>query len=235
MDMPRHFHVVFDVRILDLNLPNFIFLWIWLVLELGLQLGLGVRIGVGFGLVQWVSYIAILHLFHLPKMTSRQFGRWKRQTSADLWQGCKLLSDIGQCPTKFGKCPSKSNFDRTLVRSQKKLSHCTFFCCDKIRLQIHSICILQQNLRGILAFYLTLRRNGYTYLSRDLYISCDVYCICPTKFSSVGFCPTKFKLCPTKIKSDRTNVLSSQISICSPGILTGGTKLINLVCWQDNS
>ena len=23
--------------------------------------------------------------------------------------------------------------------------------------------------------YLTLRRNGYTYLSRDLYISCDVY------------------------------------------------------------
>jgi hypothetical protein len=37
-----------------------------------------------------------------------------------LEQGCKLLSDIGQCPTKFGKCPSKSNFDRTLVRSQKK-------------------------------------------------------------------------------------------------------------------
>ena len=36
-------------------------------------------------------------------------------------QGCKLLSDIGQCPTKFGKCPSKSNFDRTLVRSQKKI------------------------------------------------------------------------------------------------------------------
>jgi hypothetical protein len=34
-------------------------------------------------------------------------------------QGCKLLSDIGQCPTKFGKCPSKSNFDRTLVRSKK--------------------------------------------------------------------------------------------------------------------
>ena len=40
--------------------------------------------------------------------------------------------------------------------------------------------------------------------------------ICPTKFSGVGFCPTKFKLCPTKIKSDRTNVLSSQIFICSP-------------------
>jgi hypothetical protein len=55
-------------------------------------------------------------------------------------QGYKLLSDIGKCPTKFGKCPSKSNFDRTLVRSRKKLSHYTFFCCDKIRLQIHSIC-----------------------------------------------------------------------------------------------
>jgi hypothetical protein len=26
---------------------------------------------------------------------------------------------------------------------KKKLSHYTFFCCDKIRLQIHSICILQ--------------------------------------------------------------------------------------------
>jgi hypothetical protein len=25
-----------------------------------------------------------------------------------------------KCPTKFGKCPSKSNFDRTLVRSQKQ-------------------------------------------------------------------------------------------------------------------
>jgi hypothetical protein len=34
-------------------------------------------------------------------------------------QGCKLLSDIVQCSTKFGKCPSKSNFDRTLVRSEK--------------------------------------------------------------------------------------------------------------------
>jgi hypothetical protein len=130
-------------------------------------------------------------------------------------QGCKLLSDIGQCPTKFGKCPSKSNFERTLVRSQKKLSHLIPFCCDKIRLQIHSICIFfNKMLPGILAFYLTLHRNGYTYLSHDLYISCDVY-ICPTKFSSVGFCPTKFKLCPTKIKSDRTNVLSSQIFICS--------------------
>ena len=71
-------------------------------------------------------------------------------------QGCKLLSDIGQCPTKFGKCPSKSNFDRTLVRSQNKI----------VTLKLS---------QGILAFYLTLRRNGYTYLSRDLYISCDVY------------------------------------------------------------
>ena len=56
----------------------------------------------------------------------------------------------------------------------------------------------------------------YTNLSRDLYISCDVYM--SDQLSDVGFCPTKFKLCPTKIKSDRTNVLSSQIFICSPGI-----------------
>ena len=34
-------------------------------------------------------------------------------------QGRKLLSGIGQCRTRFGKCPSKSNFDRTLVRSKK--------------------------------------------------------------------------------------------------------------------
>jgi hypothetical protein len=36
-------------------------------------------------------------------------------------QSWKLLSDIGQCLTKFGKCLSKSNFDRTMVRSQKKI------------------------------------------------------------------------------------------------------------------
>ena len=48
-----------------------------------------------------------------------------------------------------------------------------------------------------------------------IYIYLVTY-ICPTKFSDVGFCPTKFKLCPTKIKIDRTNVLSSQIFICSP-------------------
>jgi hypothetical protein len=53
----------------------------------------------------------------------------------------------------------------------------------------------------------TLRRNGYTYLSRA-YIYLVTY-----------ICPTKFKLCPTKIKSDRTNVLSSQIFICSPGFM----------------
>jgi hypothetical protein len=62
-----------------------------------------------------------------------------------------------------------------------------------------------------------LWQNPITYSSRDLYISCDV--LCPTKFSGVGFCLTKFKLCPTKIKSDRTNVLSSQIFICSPVLL----------------
>ena len=28
----------------------------------------------------------------------------------DYMQGCKLLSDIGQCPTKFGKCQNKAKF-----------------------------------------------------------------------------------------------------------------------------
>ena len=37
------------------------------------------------------------------------------ESEAVITQGCKLLSHIGQCPTKFGKCTSKSNFDRTLV------------------------------------------------------------------------------------------------------------------------
>jgi hypothetical protein len=51
-------------------------------------------------------------------------------------QGCKLLSDIRQCPTKFGKCPSKSNFDWTLVRSQKKNCHIIhFFRCIGMAIQ----------------------------------------------------------------------------------------------------
>jgi hypothetical protein len=58
---------------------------------------------------------------------------------------------------------------------------------------------------------------------RVTYIYLVTY-ICPTKFSDVGFCPTKFKLCPTKIKSDRTNVLSSQIFICSPGVDYNGRQ-----------
>jgi hypothetical protein len=62
---------------------------------------------------------------------------------------------------------------------------------------------------------LNVAPEWHTYLSRDLYVYLVTY-ICPTKYSDVGFCPTKFKLCPTKIKSDRTNVLSSEIFICSP-------------------
>jgi hypothetical protein len=47
---------------------------------------------------------------------------WGGHKQVSNWyKDCKLLSDIGQCPTKFGKCPSKSNFDRTLVGSQKKI------------------------------------------------------------------------------------------------------------------
>jgi hypothetical protein len=54
----------------------------------------------------------------------------------------------------------------------------------------------------------------HTCLVTYIYISCDVY-ICPTKFSGVGFCPTKFKLCPTRIKSDRTiAALESGLNSC---------------------
>ena len=127
------------------------------------------------------TYIIVGNIF-----ANEQYHQ-KLMFSEEISQGCKLLSDIGQCPTKFGKCPSKRNFDRKLVRSQKKLSHTFFFVASEWL---------------------------YTNLSRDLYISCDVYM--SDQLSDVGFCPTKFKLCPTKIKSDRTNVLSSQIFICSP-------------------
>ena len=113
----------------------------------------------------------------------------------------------------------KSNFDRTLVRSQKKICHIHFFAVTKSDCKFTQFAFCNK-------FYLTLCRNGYTYLSRDLYISCDVY-ICPTKFSGVGFCPTTFKLCPTKIKSDRTNVLPSQIFICSPASVI-------FMCQNDN-
>ena len=83
-------------------------------------------------------------------------------------QGCKLLSDIGQCPTKFGKCPSKSNFDWTLVRSQKDCHIIHFFAVTK------SDCKLAFAIRHSSILF-NVHRNGYTYLSRDLYISCDVY------------------------------------------------------------
>jgi hypothetical protein len=49
--------------------------------------------------------------------------------------------------------------------------------------------------------------------------------ICPTKFSGVGFCPTKFKLCPTK---------TSQIFICSPG-LKNTTKTPTYLPYRENS
>ena len=80
--------------------------------------------------------------------------------------------------------------------------------------------------RSSISFYLTLRRNGiHTGLLTYIYF---VTYICPTKFSDVGFCPTKFRLCPTKIKSDRTNVLSSQIFICSPGTDTREELRLNV-------
>jgi hypothetical protein len=102
-------------------------------------------------------------------------------------QGCKLLSDIGQCRLNLANVRAKVILIGHWSDHKKK--------------------------RHIIHFF-SLRRNGYTNLSRDLYISCDVYM--SDQLSDVGFCPTKFKLCPTKIKTDRTNVLSSQIFICSP-------------------
>jgi hypothetical protein len=66
----------------------------------------------------------------------------------------------------------------------------------------------------------------YILVSWLIYILWRIH-ICPTKFSGVGFCPTKFKLCPTKIKSDRTFVLSSQIFICSPAVLLK-TRIYNI-------
>ena len=71
------------------------------------------------------------HDFFDHLQTGKYFERVWILSGTTHFQGCKLLSDIGQCPTKFGKCPSKSSFDRTLVRSQKKLSHYTFFAVTK--------------------------------------------------------------------------------------------------------
>jgi hypothetical protein len=100
-----------------------------------------------------------------------------------LTQGCKLLSDIGQCPTKFGKCPSKSNFDRTLVRSQKKIvTH--FFAVIANSLNLHFAIKFTRHSSILLT--VTLCRNGYTYLSRDLYISCDVYVYVRPKLKVIG-------------------------------------------------
>ena len=47
--------------------------------------------------------------------------------------GCKLLSDIGQCPTKFRKNPTKITFDRTLVRRKNKIVR-TLEKCDNGRM-----------------------------------------------------------------------------------------------------
>jgi hypothetical protein len=134
--------------------------------------------------------------------------RWEKFALCPQTQGCKLLSDIGQCPTKFGKCPSKSNFDRTLVRSHKKIVTLYIFLLwqNPIANSLNLYFAINFTRRSSIYFYLTLRRNGiHTCLVTYIYL---VTCICPTKFSDVGFCLTKFKLCPTKIKSD---LLSCQV------------------------
>jgi hypothetical protein len=138
---------------------------------------------------------------------------WGGHKQVSNWyKDCKLLSDIGQCPTKFGKCPSKSNFDRTLVGSQKKI--------------VTYILLLWQNPIANslnLHFAIKFTRHSsillnvapewlYILVSWLIYILWRIY-VRPNLVMLVFVRP---KLWPTKIKSDRTNVLSCQIFICSP-------------------
>ena len=90
-------------------------------------------------------------------------------------QGCKLLSDIGQCPTKFGNCLSKSNFDRTLVRSQKNCHIIHFFAVTKSNCKFTHFAIKFTRHSRIL---LNVAPEWLcTYLSRDLYIYLVTYTV----------------------------------------------------------
>jgi hypothetical protein len=142
---------------------------------------------------------------------------------------CKVVDSVGLFRTA-NYCRTSDNVRLNLANvrakvilighwsDQKICCHiiATFFCCDKtpianslnlhfaIKFTRHSSILL-----NVAPDWL------YILVSWLIYILCMTK-MCPTKFSDVGFCPTKFKFCPTKIKSDRTNVLSSQIFICSP-------------------
>ena len=118
-----------------------------------------------------------------------------------------LQITVGHRPTKFGKYLSKSNFDRTLVRSQKNCHAIHFFAVTKSDCKFTQFAVCNKIYE---AFYLTLRRNGYIHICLVTYIYLVTYIVV------LVFVPTKFKLCPTKIKSHQTNVLPSQIFICSP-------------------
>jgi hypothetical protein len=90
-------------------------------------------------------------------------------------QGCKLLSDIRQCQTKFGKCPSKSNFDWTLVRSQKNSHIIHFFAVTKSDCKFTQF-IFCYKIYGHSSILLNVVPEWlYTYLSRDLYISDHIF------------------------------------------------------------
>ena len=47
---------------------------------------------------------------------SGDINEWYDTSNYDEDQGCKLLSDIEQCPAKFDKSPTIITFDRTFVR-----------------------------------------------------------------------------------------------------------------------
>ena len=53
------------------------------------------------------------------------------QSVSSQYQGCKLLSDIGQCPTKFGKCPRKMFLIGHWSDHTKKIVTYIFFAVTK--------------------------------------------------------------------------------------------------------
>jgi hypothetical protein len=84
---------------------------------------------------------------------------------------------------------------------KKKLSHYTFFAVtqsDSNSLNLYFA--IKFTRHSSILFNVAPGMDIHTCLVTYRYL---VTYICPTKFSGVGFCPTKFKLCPTKIKSDR--------------------------------
>jgi hypothetical protein len=57
----------------------------------------------------------------------------------------------------------------------KKNCHIHFFAVTKSDCKFTQFAFWNEIYEAFFAFYLTLRQNGYTYLSPDLYLSCDIY------------------------------------------------------------